>query len=64
MLALLMNNKMDKFSKICEDIKSVKIQGATNIAKAAVEAYCISPTKSSIKISSNSFKLLDPVILF
>ena len=52
MLALLMNNKMDKFSKICEDIKSVKIQGATNIAKAAVEAYCISPTKSSIKILS------------
>lgn len=43
---------MDKFSKICEDIKSVKIQGATNVAKAAVEAYCLRPTKSSVKILS------------
>jgi ribose 1,5-bisphosphate isomerase len=41
---------MDKFSRICEDIKSVKIQGATNVAKAAVGAYCLKPTKKSIKI--------------
>ncbi|MEK6908514.1 MAG: hypothetical protein AABX23_00495 [Nanoarchaeota archaeon] len=41
---------MDKFSQICQDIKSIKIQGATNVAKAAVKAYCIRPKKSSIKI--------------
>ncbi len=43
---------MDKFSKICSDIKSIKIQGATNVARAGVEAYCIRPNKSSIKILS------------
>lgn len=43
---------MDKFSKICNDIQSVKIQGATNVAKAAVEAYCLKPTKKSIKLLS------------
>jgi len=41
---------MDKFSKICKDIKSIKIQGATNVAKAALNAYCIKPTKKSEKI--------------
>ena len=45
--------KMDKFSKICEDIKSLKIQGATNVAKEAVNAYCLKPTKKSIKILTN-----------
>jgi len=44
---------MDKFSKIASDIKSVKIQGATNIAKAAVNAYCLQPTEKSIKILTN-----------
>ena len=38
---------MDSFSKICKDIKSIKIQGATNVAKAAVRAYCLKPTKKS-----------------
>lgn len=40
---------MDTFSKICDDIKSVKIQGATNVAKAGLKAYSLKPTKSSIK---------------
>ena len=40
---------MDKFTKICNDIKNVKIQGAENIAKAALIAYSFKPTKSSIK---------------
>lgn len=40
---------MDKFEKICKDIKSIKIQGATNVAKAGIEAYCLRPKKSSIK---------------
>lgn len=41
------------FSKICKDIKSVRIQGATNVAKAAVKAYYMRPTKHSIAILEN-----------
>ncbi len=41
---------MDSFSKICKDIKSIKIQGATNVAKAAVKAYRLKPTKKSKEI--------------
>ena len=35
--------------RIIRGIKSVKIQGATNIAKAAVKIYSISPSNSTIK---------------
>jgi translation initiation factor 2B subunit (eIF-2B alpha/beta/delta family) len=42
-------NKKDEFNKICKDIKSVKIQGARNIAKAALKAYKLFPTKASKK---------------
>ncbi|MEK6842611.1 MAG: hypothetical protein AABX84_02250 [Nanoarchaeota archaeon] len=38
-----------KFNKIIEDIKSVKIQGARNIAKAALYAYHLNPGKKSKK---------------
>src|SRR3989344_3387501 len=38
---------MLQFSKICSNIKSVKIQGASNIAKAALHAYSLKPTKSA-----------------
>ncbi|MBI2043057.1 hypothetical protein HYT25_01575 [Candidatus Pacearchaeota archaeon] len=38
-----------KFNKILADIKSVKIQGARNIAKAALYAYHLNPGKSSMK---------------
>ncbi len=41
---------MDSFSKICKDIKSIKIQGATNVAKSAIKAYCLKPTKKSKEI--------------
>lgn len=37
------------FNKICRDIKSVKIQGAENIAKKAFYAYKLIPDKSSRK---------------
>ncbi len=43
-----MGNKK-RFDKIVSDIKSVKIQGARNIAKAAFFAYSLIPTKNSIK---------------
>ncbi|MDD5193320.1 MAG: hypothetical protein PHF67_01920 [Candidatus Nanoarchaeia archaeon] len=39
--------KKEEFDKISRDIKSIKIQGAENIAKAAFKAYSIIPTKSS-----------------
>jgi len=47
-----MNNKK-RFNKIVKDIKEIKIQGARNIAKAALKAYFLIPTKASKK------KLLD-----
>ena len=39
--------KRGRFNKISKDIKSVKIQGARNIAKAALKAYHLIPTKNS-----------------
>ncbi len=41
--------KRDELQKIYKEIKNIKIQGATNIAKAAVRAYSLSPKKSTIK---------------
>jgi translation initiation factor 2B subunit (eIF-2B alpha/beta/delta family) len=43
-----MDNKK-RFDKIAKDIKSIKIQGARNIAKSALYAYSLIPTKNSIK---------------
>ena len=39
--------KKDSFNKISKDIKSIKIQGARNIAKAGLKAYLMNPTKDS-----------------
>lgn len=44
-----MDSKRKIFNKICKDIKEIKIQGARNIAKKALYAYTLFPTKSSIK---------------
>lgn len=44
-----MFNKI-RFNLICKRIKSIKIQGATNVAKAALKAYYLVPTKESKKI--------------
>lgn len=44
-----MVDKKQTFNKICKDIKSIKIQGARNIAKAAFKAYQLIPTKSAKK---------------
>ncbi|MFC1710667.1 translation initiation factor eIF-2B [Nanoarchaeota archaeon] len=38
-----------RFNQITRDIKSIKIQGARNIAKQALYAYSIKPTKASRK---------------
>ncbi|MBU0957462.1 MAG: hypothetical protein KKF56_01490 [Nanoarchaeota archaeon] len=60
---------MNKFDKIVQDIKEVKIQGATNIAKAGLKAYVLKPGKMSKKklfgarptepMLFNSIKFLD-----
>jgi ribose 1,5-bisphosphate isomerase len=42
-----MSSKEAEFNKILKDIKSIKIQGAGNIAKAALKAYSLLPSKSS-----------------
>jgi ribose 1,5-bisphosphate isomerase len=42
-----MYKKEEKFNRILEDIKSIKIQGARNIAKAALNAYLLSPSIES-----------------
>ena len=42
----------EKFDQICKDIKSIKIQGAENIAKSAFFAYKLVPKNSSRKILS------------
>ena len=42
-----MNQK--RFDKIAHSIKTIKIQGARNIAKAALYAYSLVPTKKSIR---------------
>jgi ribose 1,5-bisphosphate isomerase len=38
-----------KFNKIIQDIRTVKIQGATNVAKAGIRAFLIKPTKIAAK---------------
>jgi len=43
-------NKKQLFKKICNDIKSIKIQGATNVAKAALRAYYLFPEEKTKKI--------------
>ena len=40
-------DKQKKFNQICKDIKSIKIQGARNIAKKAFYAYKLIPTEKS-----------------
>lgn len=42
-------NKKKRFNRIAKDIKSIKIQGARNVAKAALFAYSLIPTKKSKK---------------
>ena len=40
-------HKQKRFNQTLKDIKSIKIQGARNIAKAALKAYNLIPTKDS-----------------
>ena len=49
-------NKKKRFNQVCKNIKSIKIQGAGEIAKAGFQAYKLIPTKSS----KNKLLLLRP----
>jgi translation initiation factor 2B subunit (eIF-2B alpha/beta/delta family) len=49
-----MLNKKGEFNEILRDIKSIKIQGARNVARAALEAYLLCPSRDSIKKLLNS----------
>ncbi|HPD81844.1 MAG TPA: hypothetical protein PK357_01965 [Candidatus Pacearchaeota archaeon] len=42
-------NKKEEFEKILKNIKSIKIQGAVNVARAALKAYMLIPSASSKK---------------
>ena len=42
-------NKRKEFNEIIKGIKEIKIQGAKNIAKKALYAYSLIPTKRSKK---------------
>ncbi len=49
-----MFSKKARFNKIVKDIKSIKIQGARNVAKSALKAYHLFPNKTSKRILLNS----------
>src|SRR3989344_3026357 len=48
------SENLKKFNKIVKDIKSIKIQGARNVAREAVKAYFLLPSKSSKRKLLNS----------
>lgn len=43
----LFMNKREEFNKILKDIKSIKIQGARNVAKAGLKAYFLFPNSQT-----------------
>jgi len=49
-----LGEKKKRFEKIVKDIKSIKIQGASNIAKFALYAYCLIRTKSAAQKLMNA----------
>lgn len=57
-----LKNKIKRFNKIVEDIKNIKIQGATNVAKKALEAYSLIPQKNSKK-KLISLRPTEPLLL-
>jgi len=54
--------KKQKFTQTSRDIKSIKIQGARNIAKAAFSAYTLIPTKKS-KQKLLSLRPTEPMLI-
>jgi len=56
-----MVSKKQRFNQICKDIKSIKIQGAKNIAKAGFRAYKMFPY-SSTKNKLLSLRSTEPML--
>ena len=54
-------NKKQRFNQIAKDIKSIKIQGARSVAKSALKAYNLIPTKASKK-KLLSLRLTEPMM--
>ncbi len=54
-------DKKKRFNQVCKDIKSIKIQGARNIAKAGLQAYRLFPTPASKK-KLLSLRLTEPML--
>ncbi len=57
-----MTNRKKRFIKILKDIKSVKIQGARNIALAGFRAYKLYPTKE-VKEKILSIRPTEPFLI-
>jgi translation initiation factor 2B subunit (eIF-2B alpha/beta/delta family) len=55
-------DKQKRFNQICRDIKSVKIQGARNVALAGLEAYKLNPGEASKKLIS-SLRPTEPFLI-
>ena len=49
-----MDRKKREFNRILNNIKSIRVQGARNVAKAALKAYTLSPSSKSKKILLSS----------
>jgi len=45
---------MKRFEQILKDIKSIKIQGARNIARAGINAYLLEPSEKNYKLLMNA----------
>jgi ribose 1,5-bisphosphate isomerase len=58
----MINSKKREFDKIALAIKEIKIQGARNIAKNALYAYKLIPTKASIK-KLKSLRPTEPMLM-
>jgi ribose 1,5-bisphosphate isomerase len=58
-----MSKKEGDFNKILNGIKSIKIQGARNVAKAALKAYTLSPSKNSKNKLLNS-RSTEPMMFY
>ncbi|MGY4884232.1 MAG: translation initiation factor eIF-2B [Nanobdellota archaeon] len=54
-------NEKKEFDKILRDIKSIRIQGARNVAKAALKAYLLCPSRES-KLKLLSSRPTEPMM--
>lgn len=58
----MITSRIKEFNKIAKDIKEIKIQGARNIAKKALYAYNINPTKKALE-KLKSLRPTEPMLM-